>query len=305
MGASTDELAIRSPTTSIARRLLATNRKVQHLTFGCLEYYLDRFRALRPFQTAGFSFDSTYWTERADLLGPWKDKPAETVYFYPIHGVGFPSWLEQQRVLRAFWRIQLSRDLNTAVDTSRIVWPKEERWKGANRITAAELCDVPVKSLEYSDLIDIEEILEHELLESALEYTQEIKEVINESSYWGLKKDCAIGSMATNQEECEILDLTFRSNMWWFFSNLTGSLWGHEPNFRSPLQHVEFELWRRFGFAIWSTARMAKYGLLLPTGIYGRGLEKPFYEAWRNLLTQDERDVVDKENKKRDAECGY
>ncbi|KAF8862218.1 hypothetical protein BDZ45DRAFT_213936 [Acephala macrosclerotiorum] len=298
--------------TTIIRGLLAINRKVQRLTFGCLEYYLDRFRPLRPFHSAEFSFDSIHYAEvAADIIGPWQGKPADTVYYYPVHDVGPPSWLEQQRVLRAFWRIQLSRDLNVAVDASRIIWPEEEGWEGVNRMSPAELCDVPTHFfgkdrgvvLEIEEIMDTETILEHELVESAIQYTQEVKEVITESTYWRFKKDWATGSMLTNQEDWETLDLTFRSDMWLFFCDLTGSIWQHRTDPRSPLQHVEFEPWRRFGFAIWSTARMAGYGLLLPRGMYPVGMGVPYYEAWRNLLTQDERDAVDKENKKRDVEA--
>ena len=142
------------------------------------------------------------------------------------------------------------------------------------------------------------------MLDSAIEYTQKVKEVISESTYWQLKKSWAAGSVPKSEEDWETLDLMWRSNMWDYFSNLTGSCLTHEFDFRSPLQHAKFGPWRRYGFAIWSTARMAGYGLLLPRGEYPIGLEKPYYEAWRNLLTQDEREAVDKENKRWDAELG-
>jgi hypothetical protein len=101
MGPSSYELA------KYLRGLLATNRKLQRLAFGCLEYYLDRFTALRPFLRPEFSFkwewgDSSRATE---CMGPWLDKQADAIYYYPIHDICSPSWLEQQRILRVFWRI--------------------------------------------------------------------------------------------------------------------------------------------------------------------------------------------------------
>lgn len=127
--------------------LFATNRRVQRLAFGCLEYYLDRFRSLRPSNLAEFSVDKEshgQFAEREfEVMGPWREKLANTLYQYPIHDVGPPSWVEQQRVLRAFWRTQLSRDLNAAVDASRIVLAEEEGFEGVNRMSPAALCDVP------------------------------------------------------------------------------------------------------------------------------------------------------------------
>jgi hypothetical protein len=323
---------------TILRGLLATNRKLQRLAFGCLEYYLDRFTALRPFLRPEFSFkwgwgDSSRATE---CIGPWLDKQADAIYYYPIYDIGSPSCLKQQRILRVFWRMQLSRDITAAIDTSSIVWPDQEWKEGHDWSNPAYLCDAPpsvcIYSFEpdvnnwsdseeldeetlnmiadqavsvYSHLVDSKEMrtptmLEHELLESALHYTQDAKETIDESSYWQLKKNWAASSMPS-REEWDTLNLTFRSNMWIFFNNGTDNghfhALGQHRTQTDCLQHAAFDHWRRFGFAIWSTARMASYGLLLTAKDYCRGMTAPCLEAWRNLLTQDERDAVDKENR--------
>ena len=148
--------------------------------------------------------------------------------------------------------------------------------------------------LDLRELTNEETFLEYELLESAIQFTQEIKEMINVSTYWQLKKDWAAGSMPANQEDWRTLDLNFRSNMWTFFYHLTGHRSQHEIRSLSPLQHVKFESFRCFRFAIWSTARMAGYGLLLAKDEYAVGMHAPYYKAWRNLLTQDERDAIDR-----------
>ncbi|PMD26038.1 hypothetical protein NA56DRAFT_699122 [Hyaloscypha hepaticicola] len=144
--------------------------------------------------------------------------------------------------------------------------------------------------VEFREMCRMETILEHELLDSTTEYTQ--------------KKNWAAGLATKSEEDWETLDLMWRSSMWDYFTNLTGSCWTHNFDPLSPLQHAKFEPWRRYGFAIWSTARIPGYGLLLPTGMYPCGLEIPYYEAWRNLLSKDEREVVDKENKRWDTELG-
>jgi hypothetical protein len=300
--------------TSVLRTLLATNRKIQRLAFGCLDFYLNRFRSLKPFNSAGFSFDSTPFAEwDGDLIGPWQEKPANSVYYYPVQDIGRPSWLEQQRVVRVFWRIQLSHDLKAAVDSSRIVWPEmdEEGYMRVDNIGPADLCDAPGFFMDDAGgfLLDAEEILEretlleHELLETAIQYTREVQEGIDDAAYWQLKKDWATASTPRSPEDCVALDLTFRSNMWSYFYELTGRPGWHIMDSVSPLQHVKFDLFRRFGFTIWSTARMAAYGLLLARDEYAAGMHPPYFEAWRNLLTQEERDSVDKEIKRRNEEA--
>jgi hypothetical protein len=45
---------------------------------------------------------------------------------------------------------------------------------------------------------------------------------------------------------------------------------------------------------------MASYGLLLSLDICAVGMEVPYYEAWKSLLTQHQKDAVDEENKKQE-----
>lgn len=144
--------------------------------------------------------------------------------------------------------------------------------------------------------------LEHELLESAIWYTQEAKEAINKSTYWRHKKDWADGSMPINQEDWKTLELTFNSDMWNFFHFLTSDPWMHEKGSPSLVRNVKFETFRPFGFAIWSTTRMVGCGLIIGTPDWSRRVYLPFFEPWRSLLTQDERDALDRENKNLDAD---
>lgn len=298
-------------TATVLRGLLATSRKVNRLVFGCLEYYLDRFKVLRPFHRATFSFDSMPFAEvLPDIIGPWQEKEANTIYYYPVHDIGPPSWVEQQRVLRVFWRIELSRALNTAVDASRIIWPQIKGFEGVNQMSSADLCHVGLiffgerggRVLDFEELMVRETLLEHELLESAIKYRQDTREIIPESTYWRLTKDWLHSSMPTNQKDWETLDVTYTSPMWEYFYDLTGTCLYHEVRRFTPLQHIKFAPFRPFGFAIWSMARMVGYGLLVPAEEYGVGAQVPYYEAWRNLLSQNEIDAVDSENEIKDAE---
>jgi hypothetical protein len=133
-----------------------------------------------------------------------------------------------------------------------------------------------------------------------LQYTSEVDELIDETQHWRLLELRQIYRKPINHEDWKTLDLTYASDVWYFFGNLSGSRLAHESDHLSPLKHAKLELWRQFGFAIWSTERMASYGLLLSLDICAVGMEVPYYEAWKSLLTQHQKDAVDEENKKQE-----
>ena len=269
--------------------LLATNRKIQHLTTACLEHYLEDFRQLRPYNAAEFHYDaSTFATFAPELLSPWQNKLPHQIFHYPVHDTGPPSWVERQRIERAFWRIQVSLDLRKALSTKTIVWDssnaaeilneKEKEWD------AADIYDVPAYIFsddgnenvfvlkENAEMMHIATDLETELVQTVLDYyyAEGQETVIDENEYWSIQKRWAASADEVSSSSSEhravewgILDKTYRSETWSFFGRLTGSQWQHENRnrFLSPLQHAPFAPWRRFGFAI------CKFHLHQPTPI--------------------------------------
>lgn len=89
-------------TPAVLRSILATTRRITCLTLDCLEHYLARFRSLRPQHLVDREF---HWHG----IQPWEVKPPRQSY--QTQEVGLPSWVEEQRVFRAFWRIQMICDL--------------------------------------------------------------------------------------------------------------------------------------------------------------------------------------------------
>lgn len=65
--------------TTALHEVVATNRRIQRLTFDCVQYYLDRFKSLRPSHLAdeGFRYGSKNNIGDEDYVGPWQLKPAE------------------------------------------------------------------------------------------------------------------------------------------------------------------------------------------------------------------------------------
>lgn len=184
---------------SILRGILATNRKILRLTFGCLDFYLGLFRVLRPYHSAGFRYDGKPWILDDGMgysLGTWGQKPVNVKFYYPTHDIGPPTWLEQQRVYRILWRIQLSHDIKAIVRASRITWPKydEFNWK-LDSLEPKDLSEVPYGSSRDEMLRDSgewrETTLEEELIDSITQYIRESPERISEAKYLVLRRESA------------------------------------------------------------------------------------------------------------------
>jgi hypothetical protein len=303
------------------REVLATNQKIRRLTIDCLRYYIERFRALRPSHLADetFRYDTKNNSNDEDYVRPWQLKPA--VIPYSVKDIGGPTWLEQQRVLRALWRIRLFHEFKNSIGTSCITWTENDISQVRN-MNLDQLYDVPdfVYSDEddcgYSLVNDIsprvnetDTLLEYEIIQSAIDFLQEGREAIGEPIYQELKIDWAASDLLASEDirNHDSLDDCVNSPMWYFFhelnGNSTGTLGQHIWNFSSPLQHIHFSPFRRLGFAIWSQERLQGYGLLqVPRCLTAEDTyvcmsdSAPVYTAWRSILTTDERAEIERVN---------
>ncbi|KAK8129042.1 hypothetical protein PG984_010150 [Apiospora sp. TS-2023a] len=114
---------------AVVRSLVATSRHLTALSVDCLRFYLDRFRAVRPSHpktTVARDFHRLPLGMLQDFeMEPWKGKPKGREV--PVQDHGPPTWLEEQRVLRAFWCLQIIVDLRKAAKASRLDgWPHED-----------------------------------------------------------------------------------------------------------------------------------------------------------------------------------
>lgn len=134
----------------LLRGLLASQRRIVRLTKSCLEFYLGRFRFLRPSHLVekSFEFTSHYFGDDNHYISAWQQQPEQKPF--PVQDTGAPTWVEDLRVLRAFWRLQVFEDLKAAVSESRIHWP-EAGIKRLNAITAVGIYDVPIANLLDQD----------------------------------------------------------------------------------------------------------------------------------------------------------
>lgn len=98
----------------VLRQILATNRKITSLALDCLQFYLARFRTLKPDHPIDKNF----------ALGGYRRTKKVQGKRFLAKEPGPPEWVEEQRVIRAFWRVQLVYDLKQSA--SSLPWPEDD-----------------------------------------------------------------------------------------------------------------------------------------------------------------------------------
>ncbi|KAK6844696.1 hypothetical protein PG995_014806 [Apiospora arundinis] len=127
----------------VVRSLIATYSRINWLSLDCLKLYLTRFESIRP--------SHPIMSRKALKKGGYRDgtMPPETkleafrdVRPAPVRQAGPPSWTEEQRVNRAFWRLQLLSDLKKAAANSLLA-----EWSNADIETLRDFDDAKLLGL--------------------------------------------------------------------------------------------------------------------------------------------------------------
>jgi len=245
--------------------------------------------SLRPLRVVNEDFSYIRplpkWTPSQPL---WKRRPE--AQSYQPKSSGPPSWVEEQRAARAFWRIQLFYDMINASDESRLSWPDG---------TIAKLKESKVERLGYF-------IGELQEIQTAMEYLQ-------------FPSDGRFKPM-----ESSVLELPWPSrevDVSWtasqpIFDDQRDDKWGEGINWLvwggpavhfakgmlskyvfSPVRGVTFDPYRRFGFAFWDFRRL--FGLGLEEDREKRGFLLShddgggIYYSWRSILSEEELAKID------------
>lgn len=105
----------------LVRGVLLTARRISCLTWACLEYY----RASGSSATPSHQGDRPLGGDGFINRKPWRQEflPGKP---YKPQPLGPPCWMEEQRVMRAFWRLQLVIELKRAASEKRLDWALED-----------------------------------------------------------------------------------------------------------------------------------------------------------------------------------
>ncbi|KAJ4859385.1 hypothetical protein T069G_07652 [Trichoderma breve] len=305
-GFAPDLLARETPP-AVIRSLLATYRQVMSASLGCLTYYLDSFKTLEPEHPIdkGIKNPNPAWSQD---ISTWQSRPQGRKF--NIRDVGPPSWTEEQRVNRAFWRLQLLYDLKRAASRGLLDWPDDSKaalcdivavsrpigeyanywlrtrryayttWAGSSDFYHAWVHDIPYAAHkpcppEYEELI------------SVVDYVRAVHG--QEASERLVKGEVCLAELQGPVEIYREWSLAKPGVKDW--KTLIGPSVGAERHYRGPqgrsiLDMVDFDPLGRYGFAFWSWERMFAYGLA--TRSHSEFEDYRVTYAWESILSPEE-----------------
>ncbi|KAK2051687.1 hypothetical protein LY76DRAFT_673941 [Colletotrichum caudatum] len=259
------------------RRVLSIARRIACLTPICIAAYRERCLSITP----------SHKTERGgppqgSASKPWTDR-FEGAPYRP-QDVGPPTWIEEQRVVRGLWRLQVFHELKTALSEGRTGWPDEDKQRAAG-MTPEDLFDGWRPQLE--ELLTVADFVRGYTAGPGVEEGFAVRD-----------RDMRLPNPPAGDDEapswpvlCQppptdawpgwARRLNAPAAAWAFFSYLHAS-----P--RSPIRGVEFWPFRRLGLAVWGREKLARLELTNPAGSAAsrgplRGREDVEF-TWRSLL---------------------
>lgn len=293
----------RETSPAVIRSLFGTYRQIMMASLGCLTYYLDRFKTLKPEHPIYKAIKDGAWSRD---ITTWPSRPSRPQgRKFDVRNVGPPSWTEEQRVNRAFWRLQLLYDLKRAASRGLLDWPDDSK---------AALCDIvavsrPIKestrswswSRRYghqiwpkpSDFYDAWMHIvpyaghdpgppEYEELISVVDYVRTVHG--QEASGRLVRGEVCLAELQGPVEIYREWSLAKPGVKDW--KTLIDPSEGTRQRSSSILSMTDFDTFGRYGFAFWSRERMFAYGL-------ARRSESEYEDyrvtyAWESILSPEE-----------------
>lgn len=290
---------------AVIRSLLATYRQVMSASLGCLTYHLARFKTLKPEHPIDRTIKNPVWGRD---IPTWQSRPQGREF--NVRNVGPPSWTEEQRVNRAFWRLQLLYDLKRAASRGLLDWPDDNKaalcdivavsrpiggpthlslrsrrygheiWAGSSDFYHAWVHTVPYSGHypgppEYEELISVVNYVR-------IVHGQEASERLAKGEV------CLAGLQGPVEIYREWSLAKPGVKDWKTLVRPSAGAGNYDYGLRgsSILNMVDFDTFGRYGFAFWSWERMFAYGL-------ARRSESEYEEyrvtyAWESILSPEE-----------------
>lgn len=270
---------------AIVRRLLVTSRLIQNLADRCLHVFLERFRTLRPESNPSRQKGSRKRAGQPYHVDYVDGKPVGTPY--NVQSLDGFQWEEEQRVLRAIWRVQLIYELKRAVlKVQNLKWEDPSMLSSTPTIRQSSPLDSeeltsfygfrydyqkfiwPVRyqlGQLWDDRYDLRSVIhpEYEELRAVAEF---IREQHGEEAWRNYINGllCLRTLDYTRPKIITVLSPT--PNCW---RTLVGTndatrfyFCPRESPDELPFWHQNFDHFAYFGFAVWGKVRMQRYGFL-------------------------------------------
>ncbi|TDZ35494.1 hypothetical protein C8035_v009168 [Colletotrichum spinosum] len=250
------------PSLGDKRRILSLAAQVHCLSRSCIDHCLNQLAVARAEKRAD-------WTGADDQIRR-------------------PSWVEEQRVVRAVWRIQLVFELKRAARSGLVLCARDD---AADELNIQDFYDSSTSNLKAAH---------HEVM-TAAEYLDHVHGTARPAaSREGLPAPTwPLYNFSPSSLRMPTTGALRRSSM----VLPTDGLWIVDSMSRgahSPIKFAGFGPYRALGFAIWDRHRLADMGLASPPGqgrVTGLG---SYFSYWLRLLSAD--DVVKAEEAMREVE---
>ncbi|KAK1242805.1 hypothetical protein MKX08_005617 [Trichoderma sp. CBMAI-0020] len=309
-------ITVDKPTSEILWSVVATARHVSVLTHGCLEFYLSRIRS--PSFTPKYLDHTRNCIDHGDPTPPcmndFECTPLVTA------DIGQPSWVEETRVSRALWFVQLAHEMILSapqrkhpkdgakfknpqdfirenVNHSAINGPAEEVKTVMSYLESLETQPetkekgpyyrLPRPPKGYSDAgwtTPLPELRQQEWKDGhcyRLVYPNKVVELDLPPEMEDTKGAPSKSTVSRWDQTCAAIDGPSTNIEYW--AGLSSDM------LSSPIIGVTFKSYRRLGFALWDRKRMFFLGLI--PGLYETwSFEKiaQYSFAWQSILPAEE-----------------
>jgi hypothetical protein len=268
---------------TVARGIVQSAYQIDQLSRSCLQTMISRCMALEPSHLANPAY--TYKNMPGYDRHP---QPTPLGTRYVPQNSGPPSWIEQQRVERALWRVQLYLDLRDAAER------EELRWSAGD---IKRLQSMNLESFWNSETFGKGP---YEQMRSVVHFWQESDSAApSKHFFWKARHQLA---QVETQFEFET-PVPQHEKSFELDEEAPGQVFMSGPFVKegSPMRGADFTFYRRLGCYIWSLERMVALELLnksidlpLPEDMPRQMRTHDLWFTWESLLSKEERDAKER-----------
>ncbi|ETS79406.1 hypothetical protein PFICI_09259 [Pestalotiopsis fici W106-1] len=255
---------------SIPRRFLSLAHHLHTISHATAEYYIEQSLTVRPWSSLQLDL-------KADCLRQRFDR-AKKCEYHPLK-TGPPSWVEEQRIIKQLWRIQLFFELNNAQLHHRLEWPREDQYP---LVDIAEF--FTIRDFELQQLFTVYDFLHHtpEQRQTMSNYS-----IPAAASATVLQANIVCKGPVRSAARCDHyqqgLSHLDRPPLSYIFQRLMS-----RDGQGGPIPGLPFDPYRKYGFAIWDDQRMADLGF---AEAHGRAIlnRSHYFYRWYSILTEEDK----------------
>lgn len=282
----------------VFRDLLKLAHTIHGVAHACLDFYLEKTKAMNPQRLSETEVQKIYktWRLPRHKFDGLQGQPYQPKYSGPA------SYLEEQTAIRFLWRLQIFLDLKTTCKVGALAhWPGEDRnrLQGMTMLDFLELFYVPGRSrrrysYEQEQLFTVINFVNETMGKQTSEAEDKLARFLHRPPAAvynrGYQLPClpkpgpTMERMSGRDVLIDIDSEIGRAQMGWRFHTIMTT-----DVTKSPLLNFSFKPYRKFGFAFWRDERMVDLGFLGPkSNRWGLFEAYSLYFTWRSILSPDE-----------------